>query len=547
MLYHIGMYLRTIARKNKDGSVVRYLQLAHNERNEKGQAQANVVYSFGREDRLDRDALARLVKSISRFLEPGVMLEATTAPDISFISSKPIGCTRLLDALWERLGIASAVQELLKNRHFATDVERTLFALVANRAINPTSKLSAVAWMNDDVVIKNARDATDDHAYRAMDFLLEAEEHIQREVFFSVANLLNLEVDLLFFDTTSTYFETEEEDGFRKYGHSKDHRNDRPQAVVGLAVTREGIPVRSWCFQGNTADMSLIERIKDDLRDWKLGRVIMVDRGFASEENLRYMQRAGGGYIAGEKLRSGSPLAEAALSRPGRLKEVKDNLKVKEIVVGAGERRKRYILCYNPAEAKKDKELRDETVSRLQAELANIKQLKGAPHKKATCELRSNKSMGRYLKQRSDGTLALDKAKIKAEERLDGKFLLSTSDDTLSCQDVALGYKQLLEVERGFKDLKHTLELRPVYHRKEERIRAHITLCFLALLLIRVAEVETGKTWRCIKTELSRMHLGEFKGPAGRVLQRTEITAAQKEIFAALKIKEPPKFFEIAP
>ena len=541
------MYLRTISRKNKDGSVVRYLQLAHNERNEKGQAQANVVYSFGREDKLDRDALARLVKSISRFLEPGVVLEAGAAPDISFISSKPYGTAYLMDAIWERVGIASAIGELLKNRRFDTDVERTLFALVANRAINPQSKLSAVAWIKDDVVIENISEVTDDHAYRAMDFLLEADEAIQKEVFFSVANLLNLEVDLLFFDTTSTYFECDE-DEFRKYGNTKDHREDRPQVVVGLAVTREGIPVRSWSFQGNTADMSLVERIKDDLRDWKLGRVIMVvDRGFTSEENLRYMQRAGGGYIAGEKLRSGSPLTEEALSRAGRFKEVKDNLKVKEIVVGVGEKRKRYILCYNPAEAKKDKEMREQTVARLVTELAHVKQLKGAPHKKATCCLRSNKSMGRYLKQKADGTLSINKAKIKSEERLDGKFLLSTSDDTLSSEDVALGYKQLLEVERGFKDLKHTLELRPVHHRKEDRIRAHVTLCFLALLLIRIAEVETKKTWRTIKTKLNRLHLGEFSGPAGKVLQRTEMTPQQKEIFAALKIKEPPKFYDITP
>jgi len=299
------------------------------------------------------------------------------------------------------------------------------------------------------VVIENISEATDDHAYRAMDFLLEADEAIQKQVFFSVANLLNLEVDLLFFDTTSTYFEAGE-DEFRKYGNTKDHREDSPQVVVGLAVTREGIPVRSWTFQGNTADMSLVERIKDDLRDWKLGRVIMVvDRGFTSEENLRYMQRAGGGYIAGEKLRSGSPLAEEALSRAGRFRQVKDNLKVKEIVVGNGERRKRYILCYNPAEAKKDKEMREHTISRLKNELANIKQLKGAPHKKAACELRSNKSMGRYLKQKADGTLSINKAKIKAEERLDGKFLLSTSDDTLSSEDTSPWLQATLRSRAG--------------------------------------------------------------------------------------------------
>lgn len=540
------MYLRTISRKNKDGSVVRYIQLAHNVRGPKGYAEAKVAYSFGREDRLDRDALARLVKSISRFLGPDEALVASANRELSFISAKPMGAAYLLDALWERLGIGRELKNLLESRRFGADVERVIFALVANRAINPASKLAACEWAARDAVIDGLADFTDDTAYRAMDFLLEAEESIQKEVFFSVANLLNLEVDLLFFDTTSTYFETEEEDDLRKYGHSKDNRDDRPQVVVGLAVTRDGIPVRSWTLPGNTADMSLVERVKDDLRGWNLGRVVMVtDRGFTSEENLRYMQRAGGGYIAGEKLRAGMPQTEEALSRAGRFKEVAGNLKVKEIMVGDGARAKRYILCLNPAEAERDRERRTKTIELLKTELESLKQLKGAPHKKAACTLRAHKSLGRYLKQRSDGTLAIDKAKIKSEERLDGKFLLSTSDETLSAEDVALGYKQLAEVERGFRDLKHTLELRPIYHRKEDRIRAHISLCFLALLLVRIIETETGLTWRNIRRELNRLHLGTFSGPAGKVLQRTEITPAQKSIFNALKIKEPPIFADI--
>jgi transposase len=515
-------------------------------RNEKGQAQANVVYSFGREDQLDREALARLVKSIARFLEPGEAPEASAG--LSFISSKPYGAAYLLDCLWHRLDIGETLKGLLKDRRFAVDVERVIFALVANRALAPTSKRAATAWVEHDAVIDRLGSLSDDHAYRAMDFLLEADDAIQREVFFSAADLLNLEVDLLFFDTTSTYFETEEEDDFRMYGHSKDRREDRPQVVVGLAVTREGIPVRAWTFQGNTADMSVIQKVKDDLRQWRLNRVIWcLDRGFTSEENLRYLTRAGGGYIAGEKLRSGTPLTEAALSRAGRFSVVKDNLKVKEITVGDGERRRRYVLCVNPAEAERDRLQREETIARLEEELAALKQLKGKPHKKAACELRAHKSLGRYLKQKSDGTLAIAKAKIKAEAKLDGKFLLSTSDDTLSAEDIALGYKQLAEVERGFRDLKHTLELRPIYHRKEERIRAHVTLCFLALLCIRVAEMEAKKTWRAIKSELNRMHLGAFAGPTGKVLKRTEMTPAQRDIFAALSIKEPPLFIEIVP
>ncbi len=542
------MYLRTISRKNKDGSVVRYLQLAHNVRNAKGQAQAQVAHSFGREDELDRAALRRLVRSINRYLGSGEELKLSAEGDLRFIGSRPMGDAYLLDRLWERLGIGDTLKGLLAKRRFATDIERVLFALVANRAINPASKLAATAWAKRDAAICGLSEITDDQAYRAMDFLLTAGQEVQRKVFFSVANLLNLEVDLIFFDTTSTYFETEDEDDFRRYGHSKDHRDDRPQVVVSLAVTRDGIPVRCWSFEGNTADVSLLERVKDDLRDWKLGRVIMVlDRGFTSEENLRYLQRAGGGYIAGERLRSGEPLTEQALSRPGRYREVAGNLKVKEIVVGEGARAKRYILCLNPAEAERDRAQRQETLRRIETELSNLKQVSGRAHRKAACCLRASKSLGRYLKQRADGTLAIDRAKVASEARLDGKFLLSTSDETLSAEDVALGYKQLAEVERGFRDLKHTLELRPVYHRKEERIRSHVTLCFLALLLIRVAEAETGMTWRNIKAELGRMHLGEFSGPAGKVLQRTATTPAQQEIFKRLRIKEPPRFFEITP
>jgi transposase len=151
--------------------------------------------------------------------------------------------------------------------------------------------------------------------------------------------------------------------------------------------------------------------------------------------------------------------------------------------------------------------------------------------------------LGRFLYQKKDGTLALNQKRIASEERFDGKFLLLTSDDTLSAEDVALGYKQLSEVESSFLELKQTIELRPIFHRKEDRIRAHLVLCWLALLLVRVAEVETSKTWSSLRAELQRMHLGVFSGSAGRVLQRTETTPPQKAIFSALKIKEPPLLF----
>ena len=392
--------------------------------------------------------------------------------------------------------------------------------------------------------------------YRAMDFLLDCDEEIQREVFDSVANLLNLEVDVIFFDTTSTFFEIEDEDtddeeagveGLRRFGQSKDRRPDLPQVVVGMAVTREGIPVRCWVFPGNASDQVLIRRVKDDLRSWRLHRVIWVlDTGFSSEQNRRYLQRAGGHFIIGEKLRAGHANA-AALARPGRYRTVADNLEVKQVWVGDGETRRRFVVCRNPQEARRDQARRERALARIADELAAIERKRTADERRdAQALLLAHPTLGRYLSRRQR-RLVVDAAKVRAEERVDGKFLLSTSDDSLPVEDVALGYKQLIEVERGWRDFKHVLDLRPIYHRKDERIRAHVLLCFLALLLIRVAETHAKDTWPSIRRQLQRMHIGEFHGSLGRVLQRTETTPEQRQILNTLGIPEPPRFLAIEP
>src|SRR4051812_21670574 len=340
------MYLRTTQRRRKDGSLVRYVQLAHNRR-VGGVTQAEVLLNLGREDQLDIDGLRRLAASITRFTDgDGGGMPLPGAPgEFDVTGSRPLGGVWLLDGLWRALGVDRALGGVLGPRRFSTDVERVLFALVANRALDPCSKLAAAEWASCDVHIPGLAGMDEDQAYRAMDLLVEADAQagVQEAVFFACADLLNLEVDLLFFDTTSTYFERDEPEtgdgAFRVFGHSKDPRPDLPQIVIGLAVTREGIPVRVWCWPGNTNDMTVIKKVKDDLRGWRLGRVVtVVDRGFSSDENLRYLTRAGGHWIAGERMRDGSPNAQAALSRQGRYQTVRDNLRVKEV---RGRRRRR--------------------------------------------------------------------------------------------------------------------------------------------------------------------------------------------------------------
>jgi Transposase DDE domain len=568
------VYLRATARRTKSGELVRYLQLAHNERNERGVPVARVIHNFGREDRLDREGLVRLVRSIQRFVGGEEALRAGTPEGFAFVRAPESGGPHVVDALWAQLGIGKAIARVAGAGHGRAGVERAIFTMVCQRCLEPASKLEATRWLGRDVVLEGIEAVSDDELYRAMDFLLACAERVQESVFFSVAHLLNLEVDVIFFDTTSTYFEVDVDDEpsdleeeqagepavgegpLRRLGHSKDHRPDLPQVVIGLAVTREGIPVRVWVWPGNANDQTLVEQVKADLLGWRLGRAIyVVDSGFSGRDNLRRLRSAGGHYIAGVKLRSGMPQTEAALSRQGRYRQIRDNLRVKEVRVGDGDAAERYVVCHNPAEAERDRARRQARIERIERELARLKaQRKRAKsthereaHLRGECALRDHPSLSRYLRQTAAGRLSLDRAKIAAEERLDGKYLLTTSDPSLSAEDVALGYKQLIEAERSFRDLKGTLLLRPVFHRKDDRIRGHVLICFLALVLVRVAETRTGETWRTLRAEFGQTRQGHFRSTDGEFTQTSELTPRQRELHAQLGVPEPPRFGRIRP
>ena len=565
------MFLRFTSRTNADGSVVRYVALAHNRRVD-GRIKADVLMNLGRADQVDVAGLRRLAASIDRHYgdgdgDPAAESGAVTgAEPLEVIDARTTGSVWLLDQLWQRLDVAAAVRAATDARRFTTNMERVLFALVANRAVAPMSKLSAAEWVREDAAIPRLSTMdlvmSDDHAYRAMDLLVDADTQgrVQEAVFFAVANLLNLEVDLLFFDTTPTYFERDDEDdgedAFRRFGHSKDHRGDLPQIVIGLAVTKEGIPVRCWCWPGNTNDQAVLAEVRDDLRDWKLGRVItVVDRGFTSADNLAYLRRAGGHYIAGMRMRDGNPLVEQVLARQGRYQHVRDNLRVKEIRLEATDIR--FVICHNPEQAQRDQSSRDEAITRIGAELARIAEQRArdtrrpkddkararneAAHVRAECALRDHPTLGRWLTQQANGRLKVNAGKVKAESRLDGKYLIATSDPHISAEDTALGYKNLLEAERGFRDLKTQLLLRPVFHRLEHRIRAHVIICWLALLLTRVAERGTGETWRNINRQLGRITQVTLAGPAGTITQTTPLNPGQKAIYQALSIQPPAR------
>jgi hypothetical protein len=379
---------------------------------------------------------------------------------------------------------------------------------------------------------------------------------------------------VIFGDTTSTYWELEgadeladlvthadddevtvpEEGAVRTWGHSKDHRPELPQVVIAMAVTREGVPIRCWTFPGNTADTAIIRRIKDDLTDWRLHRLVWVaDRGFASAANRAYLTRGGGHYIHAEKLRHTNAEATAALARAGRYRAVAGNLRIKEVRVspGGGDadgvRAERFVVCHNPEAADRDAAVRERLIAHLAELIAGSDTWTARRRDELVGTLKTKPGLRRYLRRTPSGLLRIDRAAATREAHLDGKWLLRTSDQTLTGDDIADAYKQLVHIERGWRDLKGALELRPVFHHREDRIRAHIQLCWLALLLIRVIENTATDTWRNIRHELDRMALVTLATPDGHVAQRSITTTGQRAILTALQLPEPPRFFDFTP
>ena len=557
------MYLRITRRRNKDDSVVEYYQLAENVWDrDKGCAVAHVIYNFGRADQLDREELRRLAKSILRLFSPE---EAITAdPELRLLDSWPYGGVHVLDSLWHELGIQAVIKEQLDAKKVSQPFERAMFVMVANRALHPYSKLYChEQWLPEEVFLPGKEKFELHHLYGAMDFLEANKEAVEKAIYFQVADLLNVDVDLIFYDTTSLHFEIDEEDehpsrgsksagqklypALRERGKAKNGRGDAPQVVVGLAVTRDGLPVRSWVLPGSTSDMTTVERVKADLKGWKLGRCVFVaDAGMNSEENRRKLALGGGKYILASRMRAGDEVSKKVLTRAGRYQTVAGNLRVKEVVVGDGERRQRYVVCHNPQEVERQRRHRAKVLQELEAELASLKPpKKGQRHSKRTCELLTTERYHRYLVQTKGGKLRISRAAILAEEKLDGKWVVTSNDDTLTAEDLALGYKQLMRVEECWRTMKSGLRMRPVYHWRPHRICAHISLCVLALLLERVAEIRVGDTWRNIVAELQTVKVVEYERSRTRITQTTELRSNVSTLLRTLRVPHPPKVHDV--
>lgn len=544
------MYLRKTKRKNKDGSVAQYYQLAHNERHPvTGKSTAKIIHSFGRTDTLDRDSLVRLCRSIARVcgLEVIDPLAADgekggLPKDVTIRRTLEFGTVQVVAELWERYGIGKTIRASMKKKQVPYD--KALLAMVANRLCTPESKLGVWDRWLETVYLPESSDFKLRQMYEAMDILYEHSEQIEEQVFYQVANLFNLSVDIIFYDTTTASFAVDyedEEDGLRQYGHAKEGMW-APQVVVALAVTREGIPVRSWVFPGNTADVSTVETIKRDLRGWNLGRALFVaDSGMNSEDNRKELAKACGTYLLATRMASVKEIKESVLTQPGRYRKLSDNLHVKEIYLENG---KRYILCLNPKEAERQARHRQEIVSMLEEELKKHKDK--SITKKWAITLLASRRYKKYLSITDNQTIRIDRKAVREAAKHDGKWVLETNDDTISVEDAAHGYRSLMVIERCFRSLKRTqIRMMPMYHWLPHRIEAHVKICVLALLIERMAEIKCGKPWSRIRSVLSKIQATEFETPGHTFFQLNELPKGAKTILDTLAIPRPRKVIGI--
>ncbi len=554
------MYLRTTQRRNKDGRVVRYYALAENVRHpEKGHVEAKVVHNFGRADRLDRTALERLVRSIRRVLDADAGEPAADAPGhdrrIEIEASFELGVVHVVEQLWTRLGIGAAIAGQLAADERRAPHLAALLAMTAQRLARPGSKLACHERWLERVWLPEARGLALDQLYRALDILAEHGDAIEQEVFWHGVDLFKLDVDLVFYDATTAWFECDDEDvaperwrgltftPLRKRGHSKEGRDNDPQVIIALAVTRDGVPVRSWVLPGDTADVTTVERIKEDLRQMRLGRALFVgDAGLYARANLAELSRGAGRYILATPIGRVKEIRDDVLSRPGRYAQITPNLRAKEVIVGQGERRRRYILCLNAEEAARERHHRDEILGLLQVELNHL----ASDHPKAACRLVASKRFGRYLSLDAEGRPFIDRAKVRRAEQLDGKFVLTTNDDTLSATDIALGYKGMWIIEACFRRLKTTgLGIRPMFHWTPRRIVAHVKLCVLALMIQRAAEIATGAPWSQLVDVLERLKAVRYTAEGETIVQASGITPELAAILKKLDVSKPKPILAI--
>jgi hypothetical protein len=526
-----------------------YLHIVEN-RWEHGQVRQRLVGSLGRLDQLLATGdLRRVIEGLVAQCPQVRLLEAQQQAALAAESDRVWGPVLIFERLWQELGLEELFRELARGGRLNFDLERCAFALVLQRLLAPGSDRRGVEWIQT-VEARGFPALRLPHFYRTVGWLWRRKDRVERHLYERDRDLFNQGLDLVFFDTTSTYFEGRGWEGWAKLGKSRDHRPDHLQLILGVVMRRDGVPITCELWPGNLHDTQTLLPVLEGLKQrFRIGRVILVcDRGMVSAQNLKALRQAHYDYIVGMKMRGLLEVREEVLKRAGRYREVKHNLWVKEVWVGE----RRYVVCVNPERAEKDRQDRQAILAKLEAKLASG----------GVKRLISNRGYRRFLKV-TKGAAQIDAARVKQDERYDGKYVLRTTTD-LPAPEVAEAYKQLTWIERLWRELKNVMEVRPIYHwQKKDNVKGHIFASFLALYLsatlrrrleqLRQKEHPEGASptarleparllipWDKLLQDLSQVRAITVRLDDQRYLMRTELRGHAHAAFRALGLRPPP-------
>jgi transposase len=516
----------------KPSGTRRYLQVVENRREGRRTVQ-RVIATLGRLDKLAGSGqIDTLVQSLARFADRVRLVEDQRSGRLEATQCLTIGPALVFDRLWRELGLQEIVRSLAKDRRHQFAIERAVFVTVLHRLCESGSDRQADRWLRD-VQVDGAESLALHHLYRANSWLGSNREDIEERLFARSRDLFT-KLTLAFFDTTSIYFEGTGGLNLGEYGHSKDHRPDRRQLVLAVVLSGDGRPIASEVLPGNEADVTAFLPVVDRLRDcFGVERVCWVaDRGIISKEVIRELEARELDYIFGAKMRNAKEVREQVLAYTGRYRIVADNLKVKDIWIDD----RRYVLCLNPEQAKKDRADRESIIGDLEKELP-----KGAKH------LIANRGYRRFLNIET-ASVSINREKATEEERYDGKFVLRTNTD-LDAGEVALQYKRLLMVEDFFRSTKSLLDTRPIFHQRDSAIIGHVFASFLALVLRhelneRLRRKKLSCEWLDLMRDLTALKQVEVLQGSARYHLRTELSGDCGKIFQAVGLAIPPTVVE---
>ncbi|MFH1920620.1 MAG: IS1634 family transposase [Planctomycetota bacterium] len=512
-----------------------YLQIVQSAR-EGAKVRQKVVANLGRLDQLlESGQLDRIVNGLAQYSRAYDLYRAFVEGRFSSCLTRTWGPALVFGRLWERQGLPRILRGLASDRKFEFDIERACFALALQRLCHPGSDLEGSAWLAT-VECPGFSELKLHQLYRTCSFLAGVREKLETELFLKDRDLLNRELDLVFLDTTSTFIYRDEETEVFKRGYSRDHRPDQPQVMLCVAVDRRGWPIAWEFFPGNTADRGSFRQVITSLRGrFRIREVTVVaDRGMISAKNIELLEEepAPYTYVLGCRMRKQKEVSEEVLSRAGRYQVVADNLEVKDVMVDE----RRYVVCLNRDEAKRDALAREAILEKLKVKLAG----------EGTKDLIGNRGYARFLKKKKDA-FEIDEAAVERDARLDGKFVLRTNTD-LPTAEVAKSYKGLWRVERTFREEKSTLEMRPLYHHRDENRIGHIVASFLALRLEvdlqrRLDERGMDIPWLDVLRDLGRVQAVDLELEGGRFRIRTDLIGRAPLLFAAAGVRPPPRLW----